>query len=456
MVECLDPTRREKLHSRLLESWLELADDLSSRIDLKNVLFDRVTGLPTTPLLFPQIEEALARQKEVAILCINVIKYSKIEEIYGWQVFDDIMFKITEALKEIVGKGLRETDTIAELMVSGNAFVILLAPPRELKVIALADIDKIAERVEKHVHEHLKETIPASVYQKFGCYIGSAIVTRQENVRVERLVFKALEQALVASGQRERRDAEMRQMRLRQIIENEQIHTLFHPVVSLGAQEIVGYEALSRGPADGEFERPDKLFRVAYDGNLVTTLERLCRRKALTNAHRMGKDRLLFINVEPESVTDPELRQITSSLIFNDLCLSPASVVLEITERTAILDFAVFRSALEYLRALGFSIAVDDAGAGYGSLQCIAEIKPDFIKLDMSLIRGIDEDHIKQSLVSTLAQFGTQTGVKVIAEGIETVKEYRKLRELGIDYGQGYLFAYPSEPFADIRRVPEE
>jgi len=74
----------------------------------------------------------------------------------------------------------------------------------------------------------------------------------------------------------------------------------------------------------------------------------------------------------------------------------------------------------------------------------------------MSLIRGIDEDRIKQSLVSTLAQFGEQTGVKVIAEGIETVKEYRKLRELGIDYGQGYLFAYPSEPFADIRRVPEE
>lgn len=448
-----DGGRPSGLHPELLESWLELSGQIAERLEIRDMLFDRVTGLPTTPLLFPHIQEALDKSHELAILCLNVVKYSRVEEIYGWQVFDDIMRHIADALREVLGVGLRGDDVICELMVSGNAFVILLSPPREQQSIRPSDLDRISVRVDKHVRAHLKEFVAAAVFQKFGCYIGSALIHAKENVRLERLVYDSIEQALIASHAREKKDALARRRRLRHIIDKEEVHTLFHPVIDLSDRAIIGYEALNRGPADGEFERPDKLFKIAYDADLVVKLERLCRQRALQGAGRLPKGMLLFLNVEPDSVSDPELRRIMSTRLLVDMGLAPSDIVLEITERTAIIDFTVFRSTLEYLRALGFRIAIDDAGAGYGSLQCIAEVKPEFIKLDMSLIRRIHEDPVKQALVRTMAEFGKHTDVRVVAEGIETKHELETLVDLGVPLGQGYLFAYPSEPFPDIRQV---
>ncbi len=127
--------------------------------------------------------------------------------------------------------------------------------------------------------------------------------------------------------------------------------------------------------------------------------------------------------------------------------MNVADTVLEITERTAIKDFKNFRDSLERLKALGLRIAVDDAGSGYSSLQAIAEFKPEFIKFDISIIKNIDKDRIKRSLVETLLKFSQKSGSLSIAEGIEREEEYRVLAELGVEYGQGYLFAHPGEAF---------
>jgi len=127
--------------------------------------------------------------------------------------------------------------------------------------------------------------------------------------------------------------------------------------------------------------------------------------------------------------------------------ITPDRIVLEITERAAITDFASFRSTLEYVRALGFNVAVDDAGAGYGSLQCLAEVHPEWLKIDISLIRNIDTDEIRAQLVGSLVTFADNIGVSLIAEGIETEGELAKLRELGVRYGQGFLFSLPVPPF---------
>ena len=122
---------------------------------------------------------------------------------------------------------------------------------------------------------------------------------------------------------------------------------------------------------------------------------------------------------------------------------------MEITERSAIIDFTAFRATLEYLRVLGFACAVDDAGAGYGSLQCLAEVKPEWLKIDMSLVRGCDTDIVRAQLISSLCTFASTVDVKLVAEGIETVGELAKLRELSVQYGQGFLFTKPVEPFPD-------
>jgi EAL domain-containing protein (putative c-di-GMP-specific phosphodiesterase class I)/GGDEF domain-containing protein len=438
----------------LLESWLELHDIIDAHPELRRLLFDSVTGLPTTPLLFPRIRALLSERGEASLLCLSVVRYSRIEEIYGWKVFDEVMREIAHVLENITGTELRDSDIVAELMVSGNSFVIVLSPPRNTDHVVEEDVRVLSRRVEASVREALEASIPPELYRKFGCYLGFSIIRADENIRLERLVHDGLEMALQESSGREELDAEERKTRLHDIIERGDVTTLVHPIFKLDDLSIVGYEALSRGPA-GEFERPDKLFSVAYDADLVLRLERLCRRKAIKAASALPAGRLLFLNIEPEAVADPELRDVMFAALLADAEITADRIVLEITEHQAITDFASFRSTLEYLRALGFKVAVDDAGAGYASLQVLAEVKPEWIKVDMSLVRGIDTDEIRAQLMHSMVSFAERVGVRLIAEGIETFEELSTLRGLGVGYGQGFLFSRPVQPFpADEEVTP--
>ncbi len=120
---------------------------------------------------------------------------------------------------------------------------------------------------------------------------------------------------------------------------------------------------------------------------------------------------------------------------------------MEITEKSIIDDFGHFREVVTQLRERGFRIAIDDAGAGYSGLQTMVEIEPDFIKLDISLIRGLDTSIVKQKLIRTLRDFCNDAGITLIAEGIETEEQLAALKELQIPFGQGFLFAYPGSPY---------
>ncbi|MHB9003030.1 MAG: GGDEF domain-containing phosphodiesterase [Coriobacteriia bacterium] len=438
---------KDETHEFLLESWLEFHDLVEAQPELRSLLFDPVTGLPTTPLLFPRIQNLLEERGEVSLLCVNIVRYSKIEEIYGWKVFDQVMCEVAGALESITGSVLRDSDIVAELMISGNSFVVVLSPSRNSIKIDLAARQMIVERVESAVRSHLSETMEPALFKKFGCYVGASTIEPSENVRLERLVHHGLDSALSDSTARESIDAAMRIEALRTILTEESVRTLVHPIFNLADFSIIGYEALSRGPEGSEFERPDKLFKVAYDADLVMRLERLCRKKALESAATLPEGRLLFLNIEPEAVSDPELREIMTTTLLMQSKLTPDRMVLEITERSAITDFTAFRSTLEYLRVLGFHVAVDDAGAGYGSLQCLAEVHPEWLKVDISLIRGIDTDPVREQLVAGLVAFADKMDVHLVAEGVETEAELAKLREIGVGYGQGFLFSLPVEPF---------
>jgi EAL domain-containing protein (putative c-di-GMP-specific phosphodiesterase class I)/GGDEF domain-containing protein len=438
---------RDATREFLLESWLELSEAIEAHPELRKLLFDSVTGLPTTPLLFPRIRSLLADRGEVSLLCLNVVRWSKIEEIYGWKVFDEVMRQVAQALENITGSYLRDSDIVAELMISGNSFVIVLSPPRNTLQVDPDGLALVTKRVEERVREDLEAAMAPALFRKFGCYVGAATIKADPNIRLERLVHEGLAAALDESRTREAVDAAERKRRLADIIERGDVHTLVHPVLKLDDMSIIGYEALSRGPEGGEFERPDKLFKVAYDADLVLRLERLCRRQAIRAAADLPVGRMLFMNIEPEAIGDPELRDVMFTALLADAAITPDRIVLEITERQAITDFDSFRSTLEYLRALGFSVAVDDAGAGYASLQVLAEVRPEWLKIDISLVRGVDTDEVRRQLMASMVTFAERMGVKLIAEGIETLEELRVLKELGVAYGQGFLFTVPVPPF---------
>ncbi|MDO8886916.1 GGDEF domain-containing phosphodiesterase [Candidatus Oleimmundimicrobium sp.] len=441
----------KRTDSATLKSWIELNQLVKEKKNLEILLHDKVTGLPTIPLLFNDIEKILKKHNQIGLLCIDIVKYSKIEEIYGYKAFDEVIKMVAETLKSLLGETLREADIVSQLMISGNTFTVLLSPPRKKTELTKEDLTKIKKRVSLKITETIRNSLDYALFKKFGCYVGCAILNYNKNIRLERQLYTTLEEALKDSATTQQKDIKRRMTKLKKIIENEEIYSLFQPIVKLPEYKIIGYEALSRGPG-GEFERPDKLFTIACASELVIELERLCRKKALSAASNINPKHLLFLNVEPDSVNDPELRQIAASHLLMDSSLNSNHIVLEVTERAAIENFSVFKNALEYFRALGFKIAIDDGGAGYATLESMVELKPDFIKIDMSLIRNIDTDSVKQQLVKALINFGKETNIKMIAEGIETKAELKTLLELDIHLGQGYVFAYPSEPFPKIRK----
>ncbi|MTI59829.1 MAG: EAL domain-containing protein [Firmicutes bacterium] len=232
---------------------------------------------------------------------------------------------------------------------------------------------------------------------------------------------------------------------LNNIIENKKIRTLFQPIVNIKNGRILGYEALSRGPAGTNLENPIRLFDSAKKHGKLFLLESICREKALKRAHIFAGEYKLFINIDPHVIYDTNFQRGTTRQLLKHLSLSQQNIVIEITERTSINDFNTFKKALKHYRRQGYRIALDDTGAGYSGLQSLVSIAFDYIKIDRSLISDIDRDKVKQALLESLVQFGHKISSSLIAEGVERKEELDALNKLGVDYVQGYYIARPAE-----------
>jgi EAL domain-containing protein (putative c-di-GMP-specific phosphodiesterase class I) len=222
---------------------------------------------------------------------------------------------------------------------------------------------------------------------------------------------------------------------LRHSLRERAVYVDYHPIVVTETRQIYGYEALSRGVLRA-LRSPEIMFEVAAEADLVWELSRLCRGRAIEGMKtRLAPGQLLFINVDPHDFADPEFTEVSVD--------EPNRVVLEITERTAIKDYPKFRKRLQSFRERGFRFAVDDAGSGYAGLGSIANLEPDYIKLDISLINCIDTNFIKQNLVENMVRFANDQNAKVIAEGVERIEEFETVRDLGVHLVQGFYLHTP-------------
>jgi len=234
---------------------------------------------------------------------------------------------------------------------------------------------------------------------------------------------------------------------LQEVLLADQLSTVFQPILELRSRQVLGYEALSRGPAGSVYQMPLRLFAMAEEADLVFELDRKCRCRALAAAHSLPARAKLFVNVFPSAMYDPEFQGAALVRLAQDQGLTPDRVVLEITERSAIENYDLFAEALAELTRFGFSIAVDDVGAGYSGLEKIAHLNPRYLKFDIELIRNIDSSYIRREMTRALKSFADSIGSTIIAEGIERDGELRTLLELGIQYGQGFLLGRPAPAF---------
>ena len=261
---------------------------------------------------------------------------------------------------------------------------------------------------------------------------GKAPGLRRASLLAAAIDFASVLSTTAGSTFADRRDVAATRARLRQVLAAHEFHPVFQPIVELETGAMVGYEALTRFD-DGV--RPDLRFAEAAREGLGPDFELETLRAALENGRRLPGDVFLSLNVSPDFVLRGDRR-------FRSLIKGSARpLVLELTEHVRVDDYRLLRNALSKLGDVG--LAVDDAGAGYASLRHILELRPTYAKLDLSLVRGIDGDDLRQALAAGLQYFASKTGCRLIAEGIESRGEAEVLQRLGIEFGQGFLFGRP-------------
>jgi EAL domain-containing protein (putative c-di-GMP-specific phosphodiesterase class I) len=247
--------------------------------------------------------------------------------------------------------------------------------------------------------------------------------------------FSTVPSALLGERLHRHRSAAAMHAVLCQMIEEHAFHPVFQPIVELNSREIVGYEALTRFDNG---QAPDLVFAEARAAGLGAELELATLDAAVSGSRRMPTGPWLALNVSPALLGHPErLRR----------CLAEVDrvVVLEVTEHEQVVDYPALRDAVESL-GTEVRLAVDDAGAGIANFAHIMELDADLVKLDISLVRGVNCDAGRQALVSAMRHFAETVGCRLVAEGVETEAEALALSKFGVEWGQGYWFGRPAPP----------
>ncbi|MHB1074259.1 MAG: EAL domain-containing protein [Gemmatimonadaceae bacterium] len=414
--------------------------DRVERVEYEQMLHDGMTGLPTLPVMIERTRQLIKERGELVVLYFNFVRYSKIEEIYGWEKLDAVLETTAAAVRDFLDDRPEDGADSAGSRVMVNFindddFVFFHVPAKGVAAATDAQITETVSRLAGMVAARIEAAHGEDIAALFDIYVGHAHVVYNPKIRLERLLYRGIREAANAARSVEERERARRVADLRAALRDRGVYVDYHPIVVTDTLEIFGYEALARGQMRS-LRSPEVMFDVAAEADLIWELSRLCRSRALEGIDvRLEPHQLLFINVDPHDFDDPAFDEMEVA--------HPTRVVIEITERTAIKDYPKFRERLRAFRERGFRFAVDDAGSGYAGLGSIANLEPDFIKLDISLINGIDTNFIKQNLVETMVRFSNDHGAKVIAEGVERAEEFKTVRDLGVHLVQGFYLHRP-------------
>ncbi|HEU4451557.1 MAG TPA: EAL domain-containing protein [Longimicrobium sp.] len=444
------PASVEELHARLWAvsarparaTVVQTTSEAAEHLRYEELLYDRFTGFPTLPVMLERGREILERRGRMTVLYIEFVRYSKLEEIYGWEKLDEVLQTTASSVREFYDRQRGGQESLLMVSHTGDDDFIFFTDFPDSVEQAEKRINELAQQLETHVHTRIESDHGEDVAGLFEIYVGSATLFRNPKIRPERLIYRGIREAAAAARGVESRERSRKVADLKATLREEAVYIVYHPIVVTETREVYGYEALARG-AHRALRSPEVLFGVAEEANLIWELSRLCRKKAIEGIPTvLTGDQYLFLNIDPHDFRDPTFRYLDVDELGG--FEHPERIVLEITERTAITDYPKFQGYLQAFRDRGFRFAVDDAGSGYAGLGSIANLSPDFIKLDISLISGIDANFMKQNLVETMVQFANDQGIKVIAEGVEREEEYETVKRLGVHLTQGFLFHKPA------------
>jgi diguanylate cyclase (GGDEF)-like protein len=426
-----------------------LLSELRTRVHQLDVLArtDQLTGVANRRAWDEELPRELTRsQRDRAPVCVAVLdldRFKAFNDMRGHQEGDALLMRTAVAWREAV----RTSDFIARY--GGEEFAVIL------RGCALEDALPIVERLRLVVPD--EQTCSVGLGRWDGRETAEALVKRVDDALYE-AKLAGRDRVKIAAG-RNLPDFGPSHMPwpsiVRQLLETRSVVAAYQPVVRLADRTIVAYEALARPNADNVDIEVERLFSSAQRMGLGRDLDWLCRRAALAGATWLPAGTPLFINCGLSGLIDPVHRVDQMLLVLEAVGRSPADVVMEITERELVGDLNRLRQVVNSHRSEGFRFAIDDVGEGHSTLEVLAATEPEFIKVARRLVVEAANRGGRAAIRAVVA-FASEIGADVIAEGIEHVETADYLRQLGVNYGQGYAFGRPAFPRFDGGSADDE
>lgn len=386
----------------------------------------------------------LDNNKSLILVFIDIKEFHKFESMHGSKVAGRLLKRMNELLNNKAPEMVSYHEEILAVdKLLGDEFIVIYSHQGVLSYEELQNIS-FSWRIA------FKESLNKSMYGETGTaidiHVGCSAIYPGGDENIEIKLYSALREAQKdARGQMDPKNARLLD-EFKNIINHNNFNTEYQPIVSLSTGLVLGWEALSRGPRESHFRSPQVIFNYAAEVDLLYPVERVCRHIAIKNLGRINQEQKIFLNINPLTICDHNFVKGETLNFIREAGLNQRNIVFEITEQADLRNLPHFKRTLEHYRSQGYMVAIDDAGAGFSSLQAIAEVRPDYIKMDISLVRGVEGDPVKRALLETFVTFAEKIGSFIIAEGIETENELRALINMGVHYGQGYYLGRPVYP----------
>ncbi len=390
-----------------------------------------------------ELETRFAASGAALALVVHMPALDEIDEAYGPAAADRASNALLQTVRKALGSTVSETDFVAIERAAGYDVLILVFRPRHEAAFYRESAAQLVPRLAAELEKQSGKIAYPYRAANTRASVGLAVALHNPGQRTDRQIISAFSEACADAALESRLRTRAIQRAFLNLVFEEQVHSVFQPVILLNDLSVLGYEALVRGPRQSEWQSPDTLFHLAEDSGLLYELDCLCRRAALRDSKGLLRGRKLFLNCLPSAIHDPGFSEEGLRHTLETCGLTPGDLVFEISEKESIRDFARFREIRERYRTLGIQVALDDTGAGYSGLEAVMKLSPDYIKIDVSLVRSVDVDFGRRVLLASMHALAETIGATLIAEGIETPGELATLREIGIPCGQGYLLGRP-------------
>jgi diguanylate cyclase (GGDEF)-like protein len=377
------------------------------------------------------------------ILYLDIVKFHEVEFRQGYRICNQILQEIEEEIRQTLTKHTLLFHAAFLDYQGGDDFILFLAPGKNTPWNIAEVINEWVNPLEMRINQRIKPFVSETI----RLHSGLVECKPQPGRSVDYLLYGALKEAFLLNKSEPDPLYFARREELNRILEEPEkyVRSAFQPILDVTSGEFFGFEALARLNPPSSFSNIAELFPFSEKIGKLYPIETICRKSAISQSPNILRSKeYLFLNVDPQVLSDSEFSSGQTRKLLADHGLTPSDVILELTERSAIRDFKTFREALEHYRKQGYLIALDDVGAGYSSLQSIAELHPDFLKIDRSLIEEIHLSPTKWALLDTFVTFSHRIGCRILAEGVETEEEMQTVIQLGVDFVQGYYIAKPS------------